>query len=237
MPAGRGRGVGPAEREPRTALWTLRPVTGLRPYVARMSTGTDPDTDPATDPDIRVRVLSDWVHPATSPDRRLPRWTFRESWPDTAALLVRELEHLGARSVLLGIGLTGRDIDDDGWLSANAWPAVHPGVEMTLTDRDGHRLHYATDACEIWQHNVRAIALGLEALRAVDRYGITRRQQQYAGFRAPLGGPAVPVTTAAAAPQERAPERRVVLDRGTGLERRTAGDRRRRLAHRVRTAG
>lgn len=45
---------------------------------------------------------------------------------------------------------------------------------------------FATDACELWQHNVRSIALGLEALRAVDRYGITRRGQQYAGFRAAL---------------------------------------------------
>jgi hypothetical protein len=48
------------------------------------------------------------------------------------------------------------------------------------------RLVYATDACEHWQHNVRSIALGLEALRAVDRYGISRRGEQYAGFRAAL---------------------------------------------------
>ena len=48
------------------------------------------------------------------------------------------------------------------------------------------RLVYATDACEDWRHNVRSIALGLEALRAVDRYGISRRGEQYAGFRAAL---------------------------------------------------
>ncbi len=48
------------------------------------------------------------------------------------------------------------------------------------------RLVYATDVCDFWQHNVRSIALGLEALRAVDRYGISRRGQQYAGFRAAL---------------------------------------------------
>jgi hypothetical protein len=51
---------------------------------------------------------------------------------------------------------------------------------------------YATDVCERWEHNVRAIALGLEALRAVDRHGITRRGEQYAGFKAlPPGGPSV----------------------------------------------
>lgn len=48
------------------------------------------------------------------------------------------------------------------------------------------RLVYATDACQFWQHNVRSIALGLEALRAVDRFGISRRGEQYAGFRAAL---------------------------------------------------
>jgi hypothetical protein len=48
------------------------------------------------------------------------------------------------------------------------------------------RLVYATDVCAFWQHNIRSIALGLEALRAVDRYGISRRGEQYAGFRAAL---------------------------------------------------
>lgn len=48
------------------------------------------------------------------------------------------------------------------------------------------RLVYATDVCDLWQHNVRSVALGLEALRAVDRYGISRRGEQYAGFRAAL---------------------------------------------------
>jgi hypothetical protein len=47
---------------------------------------------------------------------------------------------------------------------------------------DSRRLVYATDVCANWEHNVRSIALGLEALRAVDRYGITRRGEQYAGF-------------------------------------------------------
>lgn len=54
------------------------------------------------------------------------------------------------------------------------------------TDPSAKRLIYATDCCVFWQHNVRSIALGLESLRAVDRYGITRRGEQYAGFRAAL---------------------------------------------------
>jgi hypothetical protein len=43
-----------------------------------------------------------------------------------------------------------------------------------------------------WQHNVRAIAKTLEALRAVDRYGATETGQQYAGFKALPAGRAMP---------------------------------------------
>ena len=43
---------------------------------------------------------------------------------------------------------------------------------------------YATDRFFAWQDNVRAIALGLEALREVDRYGIAKKGEQYAGWKA-----------------------------------------------------
>jgi hypothetical protein len=45
-----------------------------------------------------------------------------------------------------------------------------------------------------WQHNVRAIALTLEALRAVDRYGATETGQQYTGFKALPAGRAMPAS-------------------------------------------
>ena len=45
-------------------------------------------------------------------------------------------------------------------------------------------LVFATDRFDRWQDNVRAIALGLEALRKVDRYGISDTGQQYAGWAA-----------------------------------------------------
>lgn len=74
-----------------------------------------------------------------------------------------------------------------------AWKATHPDVGGSVADfaavqaaQDRKRLIYATDVCDYWQHNVRSIALGLEALRAVDRYGISRRGEQYAGFRGTL---------------------------------------------------
>lgn len=74
-----------------------------------------------------------------------------------------------------------------------ALKATHPdtrevGSKLTDTDyvaviksQEGGRMVLATDVCEDWQHNVRSIALTLEALRAVDRYGATQGRQ-YAGF-------------------------------------------------------
>jgi len=49
---------------------------------------------------------------------------------------------------------------------------------------DAHERQYSWAKLDGWQANVRAIALSLEKLRAVDRYGVTRRGEQYAGWRA-----------------------------------------------------
>lgn len=63
---------------------------------------------------------------------------------------------------------------------------MHEDIAAINVALDLSRLVYATDACVLWRHNVRSIALGLEALRAVDRFGISRRGEQYAGFRGAL---------------------------------------------------
>lgn len=141
--------------------------------------------------DIRFRPLPVWPHPPTPAEKRRSQSVFSATWSATLDLLERELRHLDADDVIVGAGLAERDIRLDGWPRADArWPS-HPGVELSFSrGRGGERLVYATDVCAVWQHNVRSIALGLEALRAVDRYGITRRGEQYAGFRAiTTGGP------------------------------------------------
>jgi hypothetical protein len=45
-------------------------------------------------------------------------------------------------------------------------------------------LSYPCDKFSHWQDNLRAIALSMEALRKVDRYGVTRGGEQYRGFAA-----------------------------------------------------
>lgn len=137
--------------------------------------------------DVRFRPYATWGHGATR--KRKGRYSFRAGWSDTLELLDRELHHLSARDVVIGAALREQDIRLDGWPRANATVPWHPGVEVSFDVRlragdSATRLVYATDEYVFWQHNVRAIALGLQALRAVDRYGITRDRQQYAGWRA-----------------------------------------------------
>jgi len=132
------------------------------------------------------RPYTTWPHGDTK--GRRSRYSFKASWSSTMDLLERELRLLGARDLVIGAALREEDIRIDGLPRANARVPWHPGVEISFDVPAFHgpgwqRLVYATDAYESWEHNVRAIALGLEALRAVDRYGITRRGEQYAGFR------------------------------------------------------
>lgn len=144
--------------------------------------------------DVRFRPYATWLHGNTTPRRG--RGAFKASWPATLELLDRELRHLGARDVVIGAALREQDIRLDGWPRADARTPWHPGIELSFDALDRNwsavsarprryvRLVYSTDECVFWQHNVRSIALGLAALRAVDRYGITKRGEQYAGWRA-----------------------------------------------------
>jgi hypothetical protein len=123
-----------------------------------------------------------WAEASTPAGSRRSRWTFKASWQDTLDLLARELEHLGARDVVIEADFREQDLRLDGMPRANARQPEHPGVRIAFESKYGP-LVYSTDSCAFWQHNVRSIALGLEALRAVDRYGVTRRGEQYSGWK------------------------------------------------------
>lgn len=138
-----------------------------------------------------IRPLAAWTDPTT--EIRRSSNVFRASWPDTLNLLGCEAEKLGARLVVVQVDVAEGDIRRDGMLRANA-KIGHPGVTVSF-DCDIGPLRYATDAYDSWKANVRAIALGLEALRAVDRYGITRRNEQYVGFKA-IAAPVTGFTSA-----------------------------------------
>ena len=109
---------------------------------------------------------------------------FKAGWNDTLNLLERELGHLGvsaASTVVLETGFSERDIRLDGYPRADARPG-DPAVIISFESKYGP-LRYGCDTYRTHQDNVRAIALALTALRTVDRYGVTKRGEQYAGWK------------------------------------------------------
>jgi hypothetical protein len=134
---------------------------------------------------VTFRPIDGWPGEPT-PTHRRRRSRFEAPYSATLELLERELKHLGARLVVIQLHLSEGDIRLDGLPRANARP-TSPGVIVSFESRHGP-LRYFTDVFDRWQDNLRAVALGLEALRKVDRYGISRRGEQYRGWRAIEGG-------------------------------------------------
>lgn len=160
-----------------------------------------------------VRPLSDrtWLRPAH--ERVTTR--FSAKWAETEQLLLDEVDRLDGRDLVIEVDLREQDLRLDGTIRANAREAETPAVVVAFESRRHGPMLYRCDTFEApyswqgphWQHNVRAIALTLQSLRAVDRYGATETGQQYAGFKALPAGRAMPAShmtrTAAAEVLER----------------------------------
>lgn len=138
-----------------------------------------------------TRPISDrtWLRP--SAQREVSRFT--ASWTNTLDLLEREYEMLGGDHLVIEVDVPERAIRNDGAIRADARansPAVvvafdtsKHGPLLYRSDQYG-RLPWQPKMREVWQHNVRAVAMTLEALRAVDRHGASRRGEQYRGYKA-----------------------------------------------------
>lgn len=130
-----------------------------------------------------------WLRPA----HKRGRSPYKAGWSATADLLDRELRHLHARNVVLQVDCTEQQLRLDGQLRAGArlgsdavvlaFDSKHGPMSWPFDayDRAGYSSPSGTQG---WHHNLRAIALTLEALRAVDRYGATNSGEQYTGFLA-----------------------------------------------------
>lgn len=95
------------------------------------------------------------------------------------AALNRETRALEARNVRVQIAVPASRFRQDGMPYADAKPE-HPGLILTMDTKHG-ALSYPCDTYPTWQDNLRAIAFSLEALRKADRYGVTKRGEQYRG--------------------------------------------------------
>lgn len=147
----------------------------------------------------QIETMPRWAFPTTPSPRSNP---FRAKWSDTLQLLERELDYLGVTgAVAMRVVAEDTDVRLDGMLRAHA-KVRYRGVVLSFTSTHGP-LSYPCDTFAgtyhgdppDWQINVRAIALALEALRKVDRYGVGSRGEQYAGWRAIEPGPPQAFTT------------------------------------------
>lgn len=126
------------------------------------------------------RPLTTWPYPPAK--RKVKVTPFRSDWDRTLELLEDELERAGAAEVIIGLVMDQAAVSLSGQLKPGA-AVRHKGVELSFQPPDnGPRLTFHAEAHTTWRANLHAIALGLEALRAIDRFGITSSGEQYAGF-------------------------------------------------------
>ncbi len=96
-------------------------------------------------------------------------------------LLEKELKFLQAKDTVIQVETTPYYIKDDGWPRSDA-RVTGPKVAITFSSKYG-QLTYRCDHCSTWIHNIRCIALTLERLRMAELYGVTKRGEQYQGFK------------------------------------------------------
>lgn len=125
--------------------------------------------------------LKDFPSPRPAGSRKKSQ--FKTGWGKTLELLDYELQKLGARDVVIQAGFRPDQIRIDGWPYGKAVPS-HAAIIVSFRDIEGAALSFPCDTFVTIDDNLRAIALSLEALRAVDRFGVTRRNEQYTGFKA-----------------------------------------------------
>lgn len=135
---------------------------------------------------LKVGPIGDWPGTLTPASQRRMS-PFSATLGSTLSILDREIYQLvdtraQQESAELLIAIPAGAFRQDGRPYARAI-AEHPGVIVSLDSRHGH-LSYPCDTFTTWQDNLRAVALALEALRKVDRYGVTKRGEQYRGFLA-----------------------------------------------------
>jgi hypothetical protein len=128
---------------------------------------------------LTIRPITSWPGELrTAWDRRVS--PFNSSYTDTMDQLDRELRMLRATVTVVQIAVNEGQVRRDGKLRAGAMPD-HPGVILSFDTKAGH-FRYACDRFTHWHANLRAIALGLEALRKIERYGIGSGTEQYTGY-------------------------------------------------------
>lgn len=126
---------------------------------------------------------------------------FKTGHSETLRLLDRELRMVGAIEPLVQLALHEKEFNRNGDPYSGAIPE-HPGVIVSFrkkvkrlsagdkTEFVDVPLSFPCNTFRTWEANLRAIAIAMEDLRRIDRYGVSQGAEQYLGFRAlPPPGP------------------------------------------------
>lgn len=145
--------------------------------------------------EIQYGKIRQWPGKLRSRGERIAA-PFKSGHTETLRLLEREFRLIGAEAPVVALAMD--HFNRDGRPYSGAIPE-HPGVLVSfvkpIRNAIGQTtvrvpLRFAADRFLTWETNVRAVAIGLEDLRRIDRYGITQGSEQYLGFKAlPPPGP------------------------------------------------
>lgn len=119
---------------------------------------------------------------------------FGKTWTEVQNLLEKELRMLNFRagSVILQTAHSPYDVRKDGKLRSDVRRPEHPGVVLKFEVYNSkvkryERMSFECDQFTEWKANVRAIADAMEALRKVNRYGVSgggKTNAHYEGYKA-----------------------------------------------------
>lgn len=146
---------------------------------------------------IQYRPITRWPGVLRATHERI-RAPFKAGHAGTLEMLERELRMISAESCVVQLALREGQFTRDGRPYFQARPE-HPGVIVSfrkpLRTAAGAvtakvPLNFPADRFTSWEANLRAVAIALEDLRRIDRYGVTSNSEQYVGFKAlPPPGP------------------------------------------------
>jgi hypothetical protein len=106
---------------------------------------------------------------------------FKEKpWGRSLAALQREVKLLGGTGVTIS---TNQPLRNDGMPYANYRRIDDPGVSLWFI-LDGGQVCFPCDRYVTMGLNMRAIAMHLDAMRAMQRWGVGTARQQFAGYKA-----------------------------------------------------
>lgn len=141
--------------------------------------------------ELRIRPIERWSGPESGgkKDDRFDR-----TGTQTQSDLRIELAAIGVRNAVIQADITEGDLRNDGMLRANARFQSSRIMLAFNHPTQGAVSFPAWTYRDPWA-NLRAIVKTLEALRAIDRHGVTRNAQQYTGWKQlPPQGEAIAAT-------------------------------------------